>query len=127
MHSTPSKYPTEQLNREDRKAAIREELRKIDDKERVRVRRRRDRQASFDSFDSFGESYRSHGSGRHSDAHYSSDHRSHGSNRGRMFDTGFASSRHNPYNVYNTESYFSGLGQGFGELVRGSGRRWATW
>jgi hypothetical protein len=122
--------------REDQEAAIREELRKFDGSERIRIRRRRDRQTSYDSIDSFGESYRSHGSsGLYSQGH-SSARRSHesggSSGRSRMYDSGFngGSNKHahgSPYNLYNTESYFRGLGQGFGDLVRDSGRKLARW
>lgn len=119
--------PREQQRREDRETAIHEELRKIEDAERVRVHRRRERQASYDSFDSFGESYRSQGSGFHSHGHHSSGQRSYESGKSRTYDSGFSSSKHHPYNVYNTESYFRGLGQGLGDLVRDSSRRWARW
>ncbi len=129
--------------REARESAIREELRRIEDSERVRIRRRRERKASFDSFDSYGESHRSHDSGLrshgqhsydsglrgHGQHSYDSGYRGHESSRSRMYDSGFGSSKHNhhPYNVYNTEAYFSDLGHGFGDLVRDSGRRFGRW
>lgn len=124
-------YPRrEKQSQDDREASIREELRKIEDSKVIRSRRRRERQASYDSFDSIGESYRSHSSGLHSRGHhspgqYSSGGRSHESGRSRMYDSGFSPSKHNPYNVYNTESYFSGLGHGLGDLVKD--RRWPRW
>lgn len=125
VRSDEQHFEDEQRRRDDREAAIREELRKLEDAERIRVRRRRERQASYDSFDSFGESY-----GSHSHAHYShgSGFRSHESGKSRTYDSGFALSKPTaPYNVYNTGSYFRGLGQGFGDLVRDSGRRLARW
>ncbi len=127
VRSAELHYPSEQERRDHHEEAIREELRGIEDSARLRVRRRRERQNSYDSFDSFGESYRSNSSGLHSQGHHSSGHRSHESGRSRMYDSGFGSSKHNPYNVYNTESYFSGLGHGLGEMVKDSSRRWAGW
>lgn len=123
--------PHAQRRRQDREAAIQEQLRKMEDSERIRVRRRRERQASHDSFDSFGESRHSRASsGLHSHGQhgYGSAYQNHQSGgRSRMYDSGFGSSKHHPYNLYNTESYFSGLGHGFGELVRDSSRRWTRW
>jgi hypothetical protein len=122
----------ERQDQDDRKASIRNEVQKIEDANRLQARRRRERQASYDSFDSIGESYRSHGSRQHSCGHpshgqYGSEGRSHESVRSRMYDSGFGPAKHNPYNVYNTESYFSGLSQGLGGLVKDSSRRWARW
>jgi hypothetical protein len=126
----------ESRGREDHESTIRDEVQKQEDARRLRARRRRERQASYDSFDSIGESYRSYGSGQHSCGHHShgqcggSEGRSHesGGGRSRMYDSGFSPPKqHSPYNVYNTESYFSGLGQGLGGLVKDSGWRWARW
>lgn len=122
VHSAASGSPYGRRGRNECGAAIREEIRKIEDSERIRVRRRRERQPSYDSFDSFGESFHSH----HSN-HHSSGHRSHESGRSRTCDSGFHSSKHNPYNLYNTESYFSGLGNGLGGLVKDSTRTWVPW
>ncbi|KAF7507489.1 hypothetical protein GJ744_010420 [Endocarpon pusillum] len=129
VRSVEPDHAHDQHERDDYGASIREELRRVEDAERIRVRRQRDRQASYDSFDSYGESHRSNGSGLYSHGHYSSGsgRRSHESGRSRMYDSRFSSSKHNPYNLYNTESYFSGLGHGLGEMVRDSGRKWARW
>ena len=123
--------PCRNQRREDREFAIREELRKMEDAERIRIRRRRERQARYDSIDSLGESLRSHDSGSRSHGHriHQSGYRSHESGRTPMYDSGFSSSKHgqNPYNVYNTELYFSSLGHGFGDFVKDSSRRYARW
>jgi Skp family chaperone for outer membrane proteins len=118
--------------RDDRAASIRDQVQRMEDEQRLQARRRKERQASYDSFDSLGESYRSHGSGHHSCGHpshgqYGSEGRSPESGRSRQYDSGFGAAKHNPCNLYNTESYFSGLGQGLGALVKDSGWRWARW
>jgi hypothetical protein len=116
----------EPQRRDDRGATIQEQRHLIEEAERIRNRRRREREASYDSFDSFGGSHQSYSSGLHSQDHYSSGHRSHHSDRSRFYDSGFGS-KQNPYNLYNTQYYFSGLGQGIGGMVKESSKRWARW
>jgi hypothetical protein len=140
--SLPSPLDRHRGGRDDREAAIREEMRRMEDVERVWSRRRRERQPSYDSFESLGGSHRSHHAysqgyshGHNSRSQYqdedyhipSSGHRSPPRfHRSRTYDSGFGSrpKYEKPYNLYNTEQYLSGLGQEFGELVRDSGRRW---
>lgn len=129
--------PTPHHRRRDSRAdAIREEIRKLEDAERIRLRRRRDYPTSHESFRSYGGSRQSsYGSGmhHHPDGHYSAGsgsryERSHSSHRSRAYDSGFASSpKPMSYNLYNTESYFSGLGYDVGGRVWESGRRWVRW
>lgn len=112
-------------SRVDRERAIHEELRKIQDAERIRIHRRRERKASCDSCDSLGESNRSYESGLRSHGYHShsSGHGSHESDRSRMYDPGLSPPTRqgqNPYNMYNTGFYLSNLGQGLGEFVKDS-------
>lgn len=118
----------EHIKRGDRESKIRTQIRKMEDSERIRVHRRRERQPSydsFDSFDSFGDSYLSQGSRHHSQRNHNLEHGTHEPGSRLMDDPGFGTSKHKPYNVYNTEAYFSDLSHGLGDRVRESGRRWA--
>ena len=90
--------------RDEDAARLQHEIKKIEDAERIRVRRRADRQGSYDSFQSLGSS-RS-GSGGHS------------------YDSGFVT-KTDPY-AYQVPGY-QGLGHGLVNVVRDSGRRWARW
>jgi hypothetical protein len=103
--SSPLKdHARDQRHRDETPAKLRDEMRRIEDAERARLRRRAERSNSYDSFDTMDSS--------------------HTPTRGRTFDSGFHHSS-SPY--IPTIPSQHGLGRGLGDVVRDSARQRSRW